>query len=712
MRNWKTLQAVSEAIKAHKGNEGLLISATNVLKRTAENKSMVSAVISSGSLQACLASLSDSDDLMQQGAVETTELLEVIATEAPESIINTGIIASTFELMESYKSDSGLMASCVSTLERVCRKAEGMAEIVNSNGIYTVISALNFDDSIGEEKGNSGDGDDQNEQLAASFSLLKRYTSTNGEQAIKYVRDCGGVTTLVKALESMQVDSPENLKLSGARLLTDIAGNDLQATLDELKRSSLDESSTAASMSLISNLALEADNIDTIVQSGGISTIVDAMQLETATEATLKATALALGRIADVNETHVGTIESLGGVEAMLSSLAKANAQTGHMSSDTTSAILTGLASVTSNPTQAVNITKKGGLGTVISTMQSHTSNATVVRAGIRLLRAVRDNHPEKLQSLEKHDTEAATKAIVSSLSSYNDRGSRGSSLGDYVDSVDATPQLEVDALNMLGELCTATDEGFAEVLDIGGIKIALDALQRQSSPESVKSGVSLLQAIMSDKSSGAIEILKAGGEACGSVDVVSVLLDSVNRYYDEPGIRNAAVQVLTPLVTPANVSESLQTFSKTAPNISTAAADEPLPDGADLEKSIMSLSVFATIPNLRKEIVSNGGVENIVKLLKSSARSACDAPELENILAASLRTISSCCSIDSADSTLSLDEGSKAEYIDVGHIARKKLLEAKVSNIWYLEVVMISYKVPADLTFNYVIHLNPISQN
>ena len=61
----------------------------------------------------------------------------------------------------------------------------GMNEIVQHNGIHTVLSILTVD--------NTEKGDDTNaEHLAASFALLKRYTAT-GEDAISYVRQCGGV---------------------------------------------------------------------------------------------------------------------------------------------------------------------------------------------------------------------------------------------------------------------------------------------------------------------------------------------------------------------------------------------------------------------------------------------------------------------------------------------------------------------------------------
>ena len=222
------VDALAEVVKQHTGNEGLLLSATKVLKRTARNKTLVSAVVSCGALQTCLGSLAFADGEMEQGASECTELLDIMATNASDCMIGSGIVESVFKVMTSYKGDDSVLASCITALERVSRKPEGMNEIVQSNGIYTVISTLAADTT---EK-----GDDANpEHLAASFSLLKRYTATAGEQAVEYIRQCDGVNAVIQALENIEIGTDDKILRVGGRLLTSIAGNDLAQALDQLK---------------------------------------------------------------------------------------------------------------------------------------------------------------------------------------------------------------------------------------------------------------------------------------------------------------------------------------------------------------------------------------------------------------------------------------------------------------------------------------------
>ena len=105
-------------------------------------------------------------------------------------------------------------------------------------------------------------------------------------------------------------------------------------------------------MALISNLALEAENIDTIVKSGGINAIVHALSTEVETVSTVKATALAIARIADVNENHIESILQNGGVNAILTAAKSSQG----MEPDVAAAVLSSIGSLASNEVAAEEI--------------------------------------------------------------------------------------------------------------------------------------------------------------------------------------------------------------------------------------------------------------------------------------------------------------------------------------------------------------------
>ena len=607
------VDALVDVVKTHGGNESLLLTATKVFKRTAENKTLVHAVVNSGALQTCLGSLSLAEGSMEQGSSECVGLLDIVATNQPDAMIGSGIVDSVFKVMTAYKHDDSVLASCITALERVSRKPEGMNEIVQSNGVYTVISTLAVD--------NTDKGDNANpEHLASSFALLKRYSSTGGAQAIEYIRQCSGVNAVIQALEGIEIGTDDKLLRTGGQLLTAIAGDDLEGALDQLKAGG----DVKTTMALISNLALETENIDTIVQAGGIDAIVNALSTDAHTVSTVKATALAIARIADVNENHIDSIIQNGGINALLTALT--SSQT--MEADVAAAVLSGISSLASKESAAEQIVAAGGIETVITSMQSHNTSSACARAGIQVFSTLRDTHPNKLSALGSN-IGAAALAIVASLENYNPTESDATEGGGV--------SLEIAALEMLNDMCSASEQGVVPVLAAGGIQVALTALERQSSPTSALAALSLLQIIQSDHQHG-LEALKSKSQDC-----VPVLLQNVKKYYAHDEVRNLAAQLLTPLVTTAHVSEALSALKAGVSNIEQGGAGQPMKHGDVLDDATMSLSVFANIPALRTHIVQHGGIEDFISILKASTlNSGVDDPTLEIILASSLRTLAS----------------------------------------------------------------------
>jgi hypothetical protein len=99
------------------------------------------------------------------------------------------------------------------------------------------------------------------------------------------------------------------------------------------------------------------------------------------------------------------------------------------------------------------------------------------------VFRILHDTHPDKLRSLGDNAAHAA-QAIVGSLTAYNDRGgARGSSLGGGDESADGSgggPSLDIAALEMLTDMCSATASGVSSVIAAGGINVAMSALEQQ----------------------------------------------------------------------------------------------------------------------------------------------------------------------------------------------------------------------------------------
>ena len=140
------------------------------------------------------------------------------------------------------------------------------------------------------------------------------------------------------------------------------------------------------------------------------------------------------------------------------------------------------MGSLASKGSAAEQIVADGGVDVTIHAMEAHPSSASCARAGIEVFRILRDTHPDKLRALGS-SAQSAASAIVGSLSSYNDNDGRSSTLSTGTDGVDGGPSLEIGALEMLTDLCSASEAGVGLVIKAGGIKVALAALENQSGP-------------------------------------------------------------------------------------------------------------------------------------------------------------------------------------------------------------------------------------
>lgn len=230
---------------------------------------------------------------------------------------------------------------------------------------------------------------------------------------------------------------------------------------------------------------------------------------DTSTTSTVKATALAISRIADVNENHIEAIIANGGIDALLTAAVSSQS----MEADVAAAVLSGIGSLGSKESAAEQIVQAGGIDAVISTMQAHSTSVACARAGIHVFSTLRDTHPDKLSCLDS-STGAAAVAIVACLNECTPMD------GSDEDS------LEVAALEMLTDLCSSSEAGVNPVLQAGGIEVALAALEKQSSTKSAQAALGLLQTIQSDKNNG-LESLRQKSSEC-----VPVLLQSVKKYY------------------------------------------------------------------------------------------------------------------------------------------------------------------------------------
>lgn len=117
------------------------------------------------------------------------------------------------------------------------------------------------------------DKDTTEDMLTPVFRILERMAKDKNN--IQRIRDNDGVELLVQQLE-LHPDNEVILR-AGGRLLAKVAEGDLAKMIERLQNGNLSEAAKLLAIGLISNLALQPENIPIIIQNGMLIVCVRCM---------------------------------------------------------------------------------------------------------------------------------------------------------------------------------------------------------------------------------------------------------------------------------------------------------------------------------------------------------------------------------------------------------------------------------------------------
>ena len=86
------LKACTAAVRANSGDESLLLAATSVMDQAATSEEGAAAVVSSGSLDACLDSIQANAGNMDSGALSATLTMSKIASKSSKNFVKIAIL--------------------------------------------------------------------------------------------------------------------------------------------------------------------------------------------------------------------------------------------------------------------------------------------------------------------------------------------------------------------------------------------------------------------------------------------------------------------------------------------------------------------------------------------------------------------------------------------------------------------------------------------
>ena len=339
------LEAITDVLQRHSGDEDVLTASTACLSSMATNPKYAAALVESGAIMGMLESVVKNPS-QKDGVKETLKLLETVASNNPEALLAGGGADAATRLMIAAPTQGVIVSASVRTLEKLNKVPGGSAALIECDAVKTVIGVV--------ERTKDGD------VLEASFRLLERMA--RAPEHAEYIRtSCDGLRVLSNALETNSTES--RVTKIGGRLLTKLASGSVSDLIGRMESTSVPAEKEFLAC-LLANLALEEENSEKIITGGGIPALLNVFN--GGAKKTVEAASRALGRIASSDDAAEEVLRT-GTVTVFVKTM-DANRNDATM----TSAITTAVSRLASSPERAQKIARAGGVEAVIRTLVAH----------------------------------------------------------------------------------------------------------------------------------------------------------------------------------------------------------------------------------------------------------------------------------------------------------------------------------------------------
>ena len=360
-------------------------------------------------------------------------------------------------------------------LDRIALTKAGEEEIVKNGGVEALLRA------IAPEK------ETHEEMLTPVFRLLERISKD--PKHMQKIRENDGVEVLVRQLEK-HTDNEVVLR-AGGRLLAKIAEGDLEETIKRLNAGNLSDKAKELAVALISNLALQPENIEEIMKKGGIVALVK--NFDKFNVKTKAAAARALQRIAAKNTANVDELIESGALDVLIEAIK--NPENNEELLTAATQALTEIAR--SSLKHATLVDEKGGVVAVVEALKKYSTMSRFSEAALEFIETLCGVgfNQDKISGL------GAVEAIIAAM---------------RTNAEDAELHLR-GHLALLGLVSyddsNANREVVKKILLANGAKVLCDSINTHAANAAiVKAAVALLLALVNLDKSSKDHILKSNG--------------------------------------------------------------------------------------------------------------------------------------------------------------------------------------------------------
>ena len=158
-----------------------------------------------------------------------------------------------------------------------------------------------------------------------------------------------------------------------------VADSDLESALEQLTTPGISDKVREMAAALLSNLALDSDNVEEILRKGGVASLISAYSMGSAK--TKEAVMRALGRLGN-NEKNIEEIMRAGGVSPMTGALRDPN-----VNEEILSAASGGLLSIGTTKERMEEImVHGGGAKALVAALEAHPEYASLAENGLKII--------------------------------------------------------------------------------------------------------------------------------------------------------------------------------------------------------------------------------------------------------------------------------------------------------------------------------------
>ena len=556
-------------LQRHHGDAAVLSASTACLSAMATNPKYAAALIDSGAMMGMLESVVKNPD-QGQGVAESLQLLETIATNAPEALLSGGGADASTRLIKCAPANEAIVSAAVRTLEKLNKVPGGSAALIECEAVKTIIDVAVA-------------GSSNADSLESAFRLLERMCRE--PKSAEYIRnECNGMQILSAALEA---NTEVRVQKVGGRLLSKLASGSVSDLIYRL-RSSGDLKEKEFLSGLLANLALEEENASKILEGGGITAIVESFK--GTSKKTVESSIKALGRLASNDEAVEEIFRSGAHMELVkIMDMYRNDAQM-------VSAVTPTVRALVNSSERAQKVARSGGLEAVVRTLVAHPEYENHTAEALQLL--------DDLVTFDYDISRLVDLGILPAL---------GKSLRAH--KKNATVQLfGLRALIFL----SLNEANVRTMIGDGIVEVCLTALE-EGKKDAVVAAMYLVTSLI---------ILPEGKGKVGPKGI-DRLLTSLSNYTSDPIVKDTAEELLSTIVSEAEVQRTCADFGQAVEELLQTRSK---PVAAKVKALATTLGAYCVSSEYAETVINADGLSFVARCIEEVS-TVNGMPELEGIL-------------------------------------------------------------------------------